>query len=58
MVLGDLFFADCSVSAIKVKPRLYMECVDNKECFLAMLGGLLDGDGSISVYWSTGVGKN
>ncbi len=36
----------------KRNPEVYRECLSNREDFLAMLGGFIDGDGSISVYWS------
>ena len=42
-------------SSPKKQPKLYIECIDNAECFLALLGGLFDGSGS--VYWSNSAGK-
>jgi len=45
------------ISFPKKQPKLYIECADDAECFLALLGGLFDGDGSISVYWSNSAGK-
>jgi len=33
----------------KRKPQLYRECINDEEDLLALIGGLLDGDGSVSV---------
>ncbi len=39
------------VTCPKRNPEIYRECCRSIECFLALLGGLIDGDGSVSVYW-------